>query len=700
MYRWIFILILVGIAFPTGIYAQTGIPAFPGAEGFGSKTVGGRGGQIIKVTNLNASGTGSLKAAMEATGPRIVVFEVSGIIDMGCNAITVSGETKSFLTVAGQTAPGDGILLKGKILIRDTHDVVIRYLRIRPDDPGQPGSESCDGINIWSDSSAYNIVLDHNSVSWATDENLNISTLDPEGLGKNIRNVTLSWNIIAEGDADSTHSESDPVTMEHSMGGLIDRGFPPDIVEDVSIHHNLYIHNNKRNPLSSSGAGSTTPNTAGVVRFINNVVYNWGHAATTLGALANQVNRFDIIGNYYRSGPSTRSSSNVPIWCYGSGTEDAGVCRLYISGNTHQIGIDGTPTTADVTLRNGSGSTLTVERPAQPQREDGVQIDTSATALTRITSGSGATYPRRDSVDNRLITELTSGTGRVGIDNDHIRRYPTLNSTTPPADSDNDGMPNSWETARGLNPNLNDSAQDSNGDGYTNIEEYINSLVQPVNPTLTPTLTISPSPTPTSNPATHTIEMETCNLNNVSGIVTPFVSESVSGRTSIYQETNNFNVATSGLASCPVVFAERGIYRARGVVDAFNGNFNSLLLNLDYDPVSPDMIWNISTFTVGFEERDVSWQLTGSLPHDFPISPGSHSLIIRGREANTKLDKIYIYLQQLLNIADINFSGVVDGLDIRLLVSGYQSGVEDIYEDSRVNAMDIGLGIFNIGQTN
>ena len=265
------------------------IPAFPGAEGFGAISKGGRGGQVLEVTTLADSGPGSLRAALEADGPRMVVFRVAGIIELE-DAIHIQ---HPYLTVAGQTAPGGGILLKGRDntllrLRKGVHDVVIRYLRLR-NGSGKADGSGYDNLMI---TGAHNVVMDHVSMSWSTDENASMhrkATYEP------IYNITVQRSIMAEGLAG------------HSNGMLVagdaDYSNPNQIVEawrgvsNLSIHHNLFAHNTHRNPRVKSGGAQV----------INNVIYNWKHriGMTTRGSV------IDMINNFCQGWPHVESNTTL-----------------------------------------------------------------------------------------------------------------------------------------------------------------------------------------------------------------------------------------------------------------------------------------------------------------------------------------------------------------------------------------------------
>lgn len=471
--------------------AQTNLPSFPGAEGYGADTRGGRSGRIIKVTNTNSAGPGSLRAAMEASGPRIVVFDVAGTINLSHDEIQVKGESSAFLTVAGQTAPRDGIAIDGRIELIDTHDIVLRYLRIRADDPGGPGNyvDDADGIKFLDE--VENVIIDHCSVSWATDENFTF--ISRVGTGKKIKNVTIQWSVAAEGDRDSYHSESSRDWGSHSAGMLITSRPGNPKVENISVHHNFITHNNARNPRIGG-------NLRGNV--INNLIYNWHRSGTVVTSKVEGNPQVSLVNNYYKAGPNSSDDDRKPIIVTGQET-GGGIVNLYETGNLFE------KTNGEV-----SGVILNVKPEVQLHRLDSpplpikVSLQSTTVAKNAILANVGVNLPVneplgrnvsvRDSVDKRLINEFNSGTGSVGIgdgSDNAPRSYAPLASAPAPQDSDDDGMPNYWENEKGLNPNSPPGSPDHNldrdGDGYTNIEEYINSLAAG---TLTPTPTLPPFP--------------------------------------------------------------------------------------------------------------------------------------------------------------------------------------------------------------
>ncbi len=430
-------------AAPASAPARAAVKAFPGAQGFGSSTPGGRGGRVINVTNLNDSGPGSLRAAARATGRRIVVFRVSGTIRLKSDIDIVS----PYLTIAGQTAPGGGITLRadpcnGKgVLGVHTHDVVLRYLRLRPGPhPCAGPGESSDGIVVYK-AGAHHVVVDHCSISWAVDENIS--------LYDDAHHVTFSWNIVSEGLSHSTHAEG-----EHSKGAHLSG----ENTYRISFHHNLLAHNNDRNP---------QPTNPGLADIRNNVIYNYGkNAALTSNSHGRP--RFNFVGNYFRPGRDTdRSEYELDVY----GSTSVG-WAFYVRGNRG-------PHRASSALPNrytvdpaGRASMV-----PQPFPGAGVRTTSAATALSEVLAGAGARVQHRDAVDRRVVRDVRERTGRIIGDPSEVGGWPALPATSPPPDRDRDGMPNRWEQARGLDPDRNDSAGDRNADGYTNIEEYLAWLV-------------------------------------------------------------------------------------------------------------------------------------------------------------------------------------------------------------------------------
>ena len=413
------------------------IPAFPGAEGFGSHTPGGRGGKLIPVVNLNDSGPGSLRAACGAQGPRIVIFRVGGIIDLK----SPLGVNRPFLTLAGQTALGDGVCLRGYELKVRTHDVIIRHLRSRP---GAVSGQEEDAIGV--DTGSHDVILDHCSATWAVDENLS-----PSG---SISNITVQWCIIGEGLNHSIHHKGG-----HSYGSLV------RAVGGLSLHHNLWAHNNGRNPRLGDDYGKLPYPTFDVR---NNVVYNYGAVCSGMTGDHLDVN---YVANYIRPGPDSKRKMGVIVF---TSTADA---RYYVSGNVVEE-------KEAVTKDNGllfdrteyKGKKLVTRQPT-PFSVAQVTTVAAADALKEVLERAGATMPVRDVVDRRIIQSVREGTGHIIDSPSEVGGWPIYRSAVPPQDSDGDGMPDTWETAHHLNPNDPGDANLTGGeDGYTNIEKYLNEI--------------------------------------------------------------------------------------------------------------------------------------------------------------------------------------------------------------------------------
>lgn len=436
------ILRVLGLLAATAIAAlaaesTTPVPAFPGAEGFGATTPGGRGGRVLFVTNLNDSGPGSLRAACTAAGPRIIIFRVSGTIALKSPIVV----RQPFLTLAGQTAPGDGICVRDYPFVVATHDVVVRYLRSRLGDVTAQESDCLDFFH-----GASNSIFDHCSATWSIDECLSLSGNDS--------NLTIQWCLIGESLNNSKHHKG-----PHGFGSLSRANGP------VSWHDNLWIHNNARNPRLGDYYGRPPYPTFDVR---NNVIYDFGGTASGLTQGRLHVN---YVNNYIRSGPSSRAPTPISV----GGPSDL---QFYIAGNVY----DGHPTFTADNARffrpveiHGQRQVHLVDRPfpAAP-----VTTVSAEAALDRVLATVGASLPKRDAVDTRLVNDVRHRTGHIIDSQTQVGGWPVLQSAPAPLDTDNDGMPDAWETAHGLNPRdpADANAPDRAHDGYTNIEQYINSL--------------------------------------------------------------------------------------------------------------------------------------------------------------------------------------------------------------------------------
>lgn len=421
------------------------IPAFPGAEGFGRLARGGRGGTVYIVSNTNDGGAGSLRECVEASGPRTCVFRVAGTITLNSNLDIEN----PYITIAGQTAPGGGITLKAanpgsSVHLRvETHDVIIRYIRSRPGTQ----AENARALTVSNSGSApYNVIIDHVSMSWAGDE-IFISWYDT-------KNVTVQWSSLSESLPYLDGGYKGPNLGDGGTSGWL------------SFHHNLIAHHNQRFPLTRTGQGP--------IDLVNNVMYNlgtYGYANLREGTKAN------LVGNYVKPGPNSTISTFIR-------DSEITVGGYYHSGNIVEPGwsVESfAPDNHRVSSRYSAPPVTTTS--AQQAHED---VLTNSGAIHGL-SCDGTWFDRPDAVDVRIVESVRNGTRGHSIPADQTHQqlglisdpadvggWPQLDPGTPCADSDNDGMPDAWEEANGLNPGVDDGAQDVDGDGYTNLEEYLN----------------------------------------------------------------------------------------------------------------------------------------------------------------------------------------------------------------------------------
>lgn len=390
--------------------------AFPEAEGFGAQSKGGKGGKVMYVTNLNGSGAGSFRECAMASGARTCIFRVAGTINLGGD-LTI---TSPYLTVAGHSAPGDGIAFTGGTISIQTHNVIVRYIRTR---------NSTDGINMIS-VNAHDIILDHVTSTWGADENMSTYT----GSSDRVKNVSIQWSIIAEG------------LTPHSKGLLL--GY----ATNISLHHNLFAHNDERNPRCQVGD----------IDVVNNAIYNYGGSNGWCDTKHGPV-RLNYVGNYTKKGPS---SANAPEM-----KGDSGV-TIYAKGN---IGPNRTSDSADEWAAIGGSYTKSSTRFPYVQvtttsaAQAWEQVLAQAGASARL-DANGAFVPNRDSADTRIVTEAKNGTGQL---KSSAPALPTLAAGTPYPDADQDGMSDTWESAKGLAVGTADHNGDKDGDGVTNLEEFL-----------------------------------------------------------------------------------------------------------------------------------------------------------------------------------------------------------------------------------
>jgi pectate lyase len=410
------------------------IPAFPGAQGFGANTPGGRGGRVIAVTNLSDDGPGSFRAACEAEGPRIVIFRVSGLITLTRKLVI----RNPYITIAGQTAPGDGICLRNFTFVIATHDVVVRYLRSRL---GDLTAQEDDSITLAA--GARDVVVDHCSATWSIDEDLS--------LAGDVSNVTVQWCLIAEGLNHSKHSKG-----AHGYGSLARANGP------VTWHHNLWAHNTSRNPRLGDNYGKAPYPTFDVR---NNVIYDFGEIAS---GLTQGVLKVNYVANYIRPGPSSAATTPIHV----GGPSDL---QFYIKDNIFEGNTALTKDNSqffDPVVIDGQQQVHTVDRPFVTPVVDTVA---ASDALEAVLATVGASLPRRDSVDTRIISEVREHRGSIIDSQQQVGGWPELKTAPASKDSDGDGMPDDWERRFGLNPfDPSDANLDKDQDGYTNIEEYLN----------------------------------------------------------------------------------------------------------------------------------------------------------------------------------------------------------------------------------
>jgi len=414
------------------------IPAFPGAQGFGSRTPGGRGGRVILVSNLHDSGPGSFRSAVTAAGPRIVVFALGGLITLQ-SGVEI---TEPFLTVAGQTAPGDGICIRGSQVNVRTHDVVLRHLRFRP---GDLGKEDVDSLAITGES--HDVIVDHCSTTWSIDENLS-----PSGA---VRDVTVQWCLIAEALNKSHHAKG-----EHGYGSLV------RAVGGVTLHHNLWAHNVARNPRLGDNYGRPPFPTFDVR---NNVIYDYGSMAS--GLTGDRLNA-NYVGNYVRPGPSSDRARGVIVL---APTADA---AYFVRDNVVEHRPEWAADNSKLFDRAVIDGRRVVRVVGEPFDVPMVEGTDARSAFEQVLAGAGATRPARDVVDARIVRQVREGTGSLIDSQQQVGGWPEYRPGTPAADGDSDGMPDAWERASGLNPADPADGSRTGSGGYTNVERYLNGLAE------------------------------------------------------------------------------------------------------------------------------------------------------------------------------------------------------------------------------
>ena len=403
--------------------------AFPTAQGYGANAVGGRGGSVCQVTSLADTGTGTLRDCLTRSGARTIVFRIGGTITLNSQINVTNG----YFTLAGQTAPGGGILVRGSssltgdvIRLSDTvQHAIIRHIRLRRGQGGSSGTTPIEGDPL--EIRGQNVIVDHVSASWGNDQVISTST--------GADSVTISNSILAEGLYRANNPEG-----PHSMGPLLYK------VNNITMYRNIMAHNQERNP---------RVNNTGITDIVNNIIYNPGSVPTVASSDWGTVS-INYVNNYYKKGPNS-PTSNYAITCRVTNN----TIGAYGSGNTLPNG--NTEPTTESTCRSGTR----FNAPA-------VTTVSASHAYTELLAASGAGALPRDAVDARIVGDVANGTGAIINDPSDVGGWPTIAGGTPYTDADADGMDDAWETANNLSPsNAADRNSDADGDGYTNLEEFL-----------------------------------------------------------------------------------------------------------------------------------------------------------------------------------------------------------------------------------
>lgn len=447
-----------------GGYAQQ--IAFPGAEGFGKYAGGGRGGQVAEVTNLEDDGPGSFRYALQAFPgePLTVIFKTGGIIELKSPIVI----KRSNLTIAGQTAPGDGICLKGHSFMLNgagqggnKGNIIIRFIRSRP------GSTFSKGVYGFDMENCHDVIIDHCSFSWANEECAAMY---------DTKNTTVQWCIVSEGLYEAGHMKG-----HRSYGGVWGGQY-------ASYHHNLIAHQNSRTVRFNGGRAHDT---VALIDYRNNVIYNWGNQNACYGGdvkIAGAISQVNMLNNYYKPGPATPETLKF-LQVSDAGASSKGVTQWCISGNTmngnkqltknNWQGVDLSGLPPDSVYKARAGQAFAISSP--------ILMQTAKESYEAVLKNAGAVFPVRDAVDNRIVNETKTGTasgmgsfGKAGII-DHpeaVGGWPVYKTIPAPADTDHDGMPDEWEIKNQLNPNDSGDRNKIAADGYTMLEKYLNELVK------------------------------------------------------------------------------------------------------------------------------------------------------------------------------------------------------------------------------
>jgi len=543
---------LSGAATSIHFNAQPTIPAFPGAEGGGAYSKGGRGGTVYHVTSLlGDTSAGTLRACVNATGPRTCVFDVGGTIELTSN-VNVSGP---YITIAGDTAPGGGIAISGKnstsvtFTVR-THNVIVRGIRFRKGyNAGTPDQDG-DSSNVTSASATSGpvgpIIFDHVSSSWTQDENAEVWSLTTRAP----KDVTYQWAMFYEPFLDHPTNyitgAYDPTTANNMTG--------------IDVHHSIFSQSGWRNPLIKNKQ----------FRLVNNLIYNWSRYATMIGGGSD----VDVIGNTYKQGPRYATGGGIvnlheiSVFPSGNSTTPTGNPSVYAVGNK---GWNNTNPLADnwstnmvweVDQENGTdmNSLSTSYRRLTPLTAlpFPITVQDVATAETIVLAGAGASrrldcagnwVSIRDSQDSRIVSEYTNNTGALTLlsSETEVGGYPTLAAGTACTDTDGDGMPDTWETANGLNASSASDGPTLHASGYSNLEMYLagpSSETTPVLSNLLPTSNLARTATSATLQAT-TDQTATCRYALGSG--TPYAGMTLFSNTASTTHSSSVSVVAGGV---------------------------------------------------------------------------------------------------------------------------------------------------------
>ncbi len=426
------------------------ILAFPGADGFGKFASGGRGGRVVEVTSLADTGPGTLRDAVGQEGPRTVVFRVSGTIELESDLVIDHGD----LTIAGQTAPGDGICVRNYPTLLSADNVIIQHMRFRLGDERRQVADALCAMGC------ENVIIDHCSMSWGIDE---------VGSFYDNVNFTLQWSIISESLYNSYHFKG-----PHGFGGIWGG-------ERATFHHNLLAHHSSRNPRFQGGRGLKTRTTE-LVDFRNNVVYNWGYQCAYGGELGKQ----NVVANYFQPGPA----SLHPQW-FLEPYDSLG--KWFVQDNL----VIGSPQVSESNWQGvNSDHSLASIRVEHPFHFVVDSTQSPAESYHAVLCLAGATRPKRDTVDRRIVDETRNGWASFGDSSyarDHkhsasgkplgiidsqrsVGGWPELKTAPPLPDADHDGMPDAWERAHQLDPENPLDGSTILPSGYSNLEQYIHTL--------------------------------------------------------------------------------------------------------------------------------------------------------------------------------------------------------------------------------